>query len=293
MATICKKCYWCAEKVGVLNLWGNIILVFVKVVGGIVGRSQALIADSIHSISDVVIAILLLIGLKISGAPPDEDHRWGHGNIEYIVAAVIGALLIFVSVMIAVTSIFSILEKEYYHPGILAIWAAVISIALNEIMFRHSICIGKQMESPAMIANAWENRADVFSSVAALLGVLGARIGFPILDPLAALGVAFFIAKSGTETLISAVNGITDKSVDEGMLKNIEMIFSEEKEMKNISKLRARKIGQKTWIDAEITFQSNIRIYEVKKIIARIRETIIDKFDVIAGVDIIPRIEGM
>ena len=293
MLTTCKKCYWCADKVGILNLWGSLILVGVKLVGGIVGRSQALIADAIHSISDVIIAIMLLLGLKISGAPPDEDHCWGHGNIEYIVSAVIGGLLIFVSSMIAVTAMFSILEKNYYFPGILAVWGSVISIALNELMFRHSICIGKQMGSPAMMANAWENRADVYSSVAVLLGVLGARLGLPILDPVAALAVAFIIAKLGTETTITAVNGIADRTVDDGMIKQVETIFSREKEMQSISKLRARKIGQKTWIDAEVIFRSNIRIYEVKEIIGRIKKSVIDKFDIVAGVDIISRIEGM
>ena len=293
MAIICKKCYWCAEKVGILNLWGNLLLVAVKIVGGVVGRSQALIADAIHSISDVIIAIILLVGLKISGAPPDDDHCWGHGNIEFIVSAIIGMLLVFVSVMIVVTSLTSIFEGTYYYPGILAIWAAVISIALNEIMFRHSICIGKQMGSPAMIANAWENRADVYSSIAALLGVLGARIGFPILDPIAALVVAFMIAKSGTQTLVASVSGITDRTTDDGLLKNIEEIILKEKRMKSISKLRARRIGQKTWVDAEITFNSSVRIFEVKEIIGQMKQSVMEKFDMIGGFHIIPRVEEM
>ncbi|MBF0254411.1 MAG: cation transporter, partial [Candidatus Omnitrophica bacterium] len=108
MAGRCKQCYWCAEQVGMINIWGNIGLFVSKLVGGVAGRSQALLADSIHSVSDIVVAALVLVGLKITGAPPDEDHRWGHGQIEYIVAAIIGILLLLCSVSITVTAVYSI-----------------------------------------------------------------------------------------------------------------------------------------------------------------------------------------
>lgn len=291
MSVICKKCFWCAEQVGVINLWANVLLFAVKLIGGIVGRSQALLADAIHSISDIAIALLLIVSLKVSGAPPDEDHHWGHGNIEYIVSAIIGVILIFIAILIVVTGLISIYEKQYFYPGLLAIWAAVISIILNEIMFRHSICIGRQMDSPAMIANAWENRADVYSSIAALIGVIGARMGFPLLDPIAALIVAFMIAKSGIETLVSAINGITDKIVDKDFCEKVKTLILKEKVMGGISKLRARRIGQKTWLDIEINFNQEIKVSEVTKIMTRIRNRVLDKFDEVGGVHIIPRIK--
>jgi len=214
VAVACKQCYWCAKHVGRVNLWANIGLLIVKLFGGIFGCSQALIADAVHSLNDVIIAILLIVGLKISSAPPDDDHHWGHGNIEFVVSAIIGTLLVCTAITITIVSMTSILRGDIYNPGILAVWAAAISVVANEIMFRHSLCAGEQMDSPAMIANAWENRADVYSSLAVLAGVFGARSGFAVLDPLAAIIVGIMIAKNGLKTLVSSVKGITDSSFD-------------------------------------------------------------------------------
>lgn len=290
MAVICKQCYWCAEKVGILNLWGNIGLFIIKFIGGVFGASQALIADALHSVSDIIIALFVLLGLKITGAAPDEDHRWGHGNIEFIVSAIIGVLLIFASVVIAVTSLMSVFEGVMSQPGILAVWAAFISIVLNELMFRHSLCIGKQMDSPAMIANAWENRSDVYSSLAALIGVFGARLGFTFLDPLAAIVVSFMIARSGVLTLIGAINGITDGSCSIEVYDNIKNIVVKERFVKNIVSLKCRKIGQKVWIDLEAEFNPNMKVFELKQITKRLKKNIFEEIERAGGIHIIPRV---
>ena len=291
MAVACKQCYWCARHVGGINLWANIGLLIVKLFGGIFGRSQALIADAIHSLSDVIIAILVIVGLKVSSAPPDDDHHWGHGNIEFIVSAIIGTLLVCTAITITIVSLMSIFQGDIYNPSILAVWAAAISVVANEIMFRHSLCAGEQMDSPAMIANAWENRADVYSSLAVLAGVFGARIGFAVLDPLAAIIVGVMIAKNGLKTLISGVKGITDRSFDnKAMLCQIREVVLNEEGIVNINKLRARKTGQKVWIDLEAIFRPEIKVAEVKKIIDSARKKVIDKFDRIGDVVIVSRI---
>jgi len=291
MAVACKECYWCARHVGGINLWANLGLLIVKLFGGIFGRSQALIADAIHSLSDVIIAILVIVGLKVSSAPPDDDHHWGHGNIEFIVSAIIGTLLICTAITITVVSLASIFQGDIYNSGILAVWAAAISVVANEIMFRHSLCAGEQMDSPAMIANAWENRADVWSSVAVLVGVFGARIGFAVLDPLVAIIVGIMIAKNGLKTLISGVKGITDSSFDNKvMLCQVRELVLREDGIVNVAKLRARKTGQKVWIDLEAIFRPEIKVTEVKKIIDSARKNVIDKFDRIGDVVIVSRI---
>jgi len=289
MAVISKQCYWCAEKVGIINLWANTGLLIVKLIGGIFGRSQALIADAIHSVTDIVIAVLVLVGLKITGAPPDEDHPWGHGNIEFIVSGVIGVLLLFAAVTIVVVSLTSIFEGVVSQPGVIAVLAALVSVAVNEFLFRHSLCIGKQMNSPAMIANAWENRADVYTSMAALIGVFGARLGFAFLDPVGAVFVAVMIAKTGINTLITAIHGITDRSVDGGMLKDIRRIVEKDENVEGITRLRARRIGQKSWVDLEVRFPPELKISEVREVVNRLDKYINEKFEVIGGVHIIPR----
>ena len=290
MAVICKKCYWCAEQVGNLNLWANTGLFFVKLAGGVFGHSQALIADALHSTSDIIVSLLLIAGLKITGAPPDDDHPWGHGHIEFIVAAVIGMLLLFAGTMIAVMAVVSIFDGYVSQPGVLAVWAALISIVANEITFRHSLCIGNQMESPAMIANAWENKADCYSSIAAFIGVFGARLGYSFLDPVAAIVVGFYICKSALSTLISAINGITDASVDSGNIAKIKQIIAHDESVKNVVSLRARKIGQKIWVDLEALFDPDKTVGEVKKAIEHLTGIIMDKMDNVGGVHIVPRV---
>jgi len=291
VAVACKECYWCARHVGGINLWANLGLLFVKLLGGIFGRSQALIADAVHSLSDVIIAILVIVGLKVSSAPPDDDHHWGHGNIEFIVSAIIGMLLVCTAIAITVVSLLSIIQGDIYNPGIMAVWAAAISVVANEIMFRHSLCAGEQMDSPAMIANAWENRSDVYSSLAVLVGVFGARIGFAVLDPIAAIIVGIMIAKNGLKTLVSGVKGITDRSFDnKAMLSQIRKLVLKEDGIVSIGRLRARKTGQKVWIDLEAIFKPDVKVAEVKKIIDSARKNIIGNFERIGDVVIVSRV---
>ena len=290
MAVVCKECYWCAKHVGGINLWANLGLLIVKLFGGIFGGSQALIADAVHSLSDVIIAILVIVGLKVSSAPPDDDHHWGHGNIEFVVSAIIGTLLVCTAITITIVSLLSIIQGNIYNPGILAVWAAAISVVANEIMFRHSLCAGEQMDSPAMIANAWENRADVYSSLAVLVGVFGARMGFVILDPIAAIIVGIMIAKNGLKTLASGVKGITDSSFDnKAMLSQIRKLVLKEDGIVSIGRLRARKTGQKVWIDLEAIFEPEMKVAEVKKIIGSIRKSVANKFERIGDVVIVSR----
>lgn len=290
MPVACKECYWCAKHVGGINLWANLGLLIVKLLGGTFGRSQALIADSVHSLSDVIIAILVIVGLKVSSSPPDDDHHWGHGNIEFVVSAIIGMLLVCTAITIVIVSVVSIIRGNLYDPGITAVWAAAISIIANEIMFRHSLCAGKQMDSPAMIANAWENRADVWSSLAVLIGVFGARIGFVILDPIAAIIVGVLIAKNGLDTLVLGVKGITDRSFDDkAMLSQIRKLALTENGIVEVGRLRARKTGQKVWIDLEAIFKPELKVAEVKKIINSVRKNVVDTFERIGDVVVISR----
>ncbi|MBA7633135.1 Magnetosome protein MamB [subsurface metagenome] len=200
-------------------------------------------------------------------------------------------LLVCTAITITIVSLLSIIQGDIYNPGILAVWAAAISVVANEIMFRHSLCAGEQMDSPAMIANAWENRSDVYSSLAVLVGVFGARIGFTVLDPIAAIIVGIIIAKNGLKTLVSGVKGITDRSFDnKPMLSQIRKLVLKEDGIVSIGRLRARKTGQKVWIDLEAIFKPEIKVAETKKIIEDIRKSVIDKFERIGDVVIVSRV---
>ena len=289
MAVACKQCHWCAKHVGGLNLFGNILLLTVKLLGGVFGRSQALIADAVHSLSDIIVSLMMLVSLKVSAVPPDEDHHWGHGNVEYIASAIIGILLICAAITITLSSLISIIVEDIDDPGILAVWAAVISIVANEILFRQGICIGEQMDSPVMIANAREKRSDAYSSLAALIGVFGAKMGFRFLDPIAAIVVGFMIARFGLDTLLEGIKGISDRSFDKKTLASVKRLVLREEGIKDIGRLRARQIGQKNWIDLEAIFAPEVKVAEVKTTIASLRKDIMERFEGIADVVIISR----
>jgi len=289
VAVACKQCNWCARHVGGLNLFGNILLLAIKLLGGIFGRSQALIADAVHSLSDIIVSLMMLVSLKVSAVPPDDDHHWGHGNVEYIASTIIGVLLICAAITITLSSLISIVAGDINDPGILAVWAAVISIVANEILYRQGICIGEQMDSPVMIANAREKRSDAYTSFAALIGVFGAKMGFRFLDPIAAIVVGFMIARFGLDTLLEGIKGISDRSFDKKILASVKRLVLEAEGIKDIGRLRARQIGQKNWIDLEAIFAREVKVSEVKTIIASLRKDIMERFEGIADVVIISR----
>ncbi len=289
MPPICDQCQWCEKHVGNVNLFGNAGLLIVKLIGGVLGRSQALIADALHSVSDLIISVFLVAGLHVSKVPPDEEHRWGHGQVEFIVSTVIAVLLLFCGVLIISGAVMSIYQGASPSPGILAVWAALISVVFNEVLFRHSICIGKQMNSPSVIANAWENRADAYTSIAALIGVFGARMGYWISDPIAAICVSIFIMRSGIITLLEAVHGIMDGSVEAGFIDEVRLRIEKEPSVKDIIRLRVRRIGQKNAIDAEVAFDPEMKVSEVRGAICKMCKSITSEVERIGYLQIIPR----
>jgi len=290
VAVACKQCHWCAKHIGALNLFANILLLVIKLLGGIIGRSQALIADAVHSLSDVMVSLMLLVSLKVSSVPPDDDHHWGHGHVEYIASTIIGVLLICAAIMITISALFTIISGNMEDPSIVAVWAAFISVVTNKILYRQGICVGEQMDSPVMIANAREKRSDAYSSIAALIGVFGARMGFEILDPIAAIVVGFMIARFGLNTLLEGVKGISDRSFDKKTLASVKRLVLKEEGIKDIGRLRARQVGQKNWIDLEAKFDPEMKVSEVKSITDSLRKNIMGRFDGIADVVIISRV---
>jgi cation diffusion facilitator family transporter len=287
VAVACKRCYWCAKHVGALNLFGNTLLLAIKLLGGIFGRSQALIADAVHSLSDIIISLMLLVSLRVSSVPPDDDHHWGHGNVEYIASTIIGVLLICAAITISMASLISIITGNIDDPGILAVWAAVISIVTNEILCRQGICVGEQMNSPVTIANAREKRSDAYTSLAALIGVFGAKMGFRVFDPIAAIIVGFMIARFGLDTLLEGVKGISDRSFDKELLTDVRKLILKEEGIRDIHRLRARQIGQKHWIDLEAKFDPQMKVCDVKEAIANVKKKVMGHFEDVADVVII------
>jgi len=281
-----KQCEWCLKNIGAINIWANIGLAVLKLAGGILSRSQALLADAVHSLSDTLIAVVLLVTLKISGKPPDKNYPYGRGNIEYITLGIISIFIIMVAISIFISALKTMLAADLPQIDSIGILVALVSIVGNDLLARHSICVAKEANSPAIFANALENRADVYTSVAALIGVAGARLGFRILDPLAALFVGVLIAKFGISMLYKAINGLLGESVDKSDLKKINRIAASVPGVRKIYDIKARKSGQKSIVDLEIGVEPDTKLGEATRICELIRSNILREAYNIADVSV-------
>ncbi len=202
----------------------NALMVVIKLVCGILGHSQALIADAVHSISDLFTDAVVLVGLKVGRKAPDQDHPFGHGRVETLSSAVVGLILVGVAIYIGIEASTNIYDHTEYHPTWLALGAAAVSILLKEALYQYTVRVGHRIKSLVIMANAWHHRSDALSSVAVLLGVLGAKINpdWHILDAYAALLVSFFIVKVGLGILTGAARELADTAPRPEALDNIE-----------------------------------------------------------------------
>jgi cation diffusion facilitator family transporter len=285
---IYPECRWCADNVGRLALWGNVGLFIVKLVCGAAGDSWAVIADAVHSASDVVLAVILMVCLRISNSPPDEEHPYGHGNIEYIASLFVGVSLTTIATLIIITSVSEILAGVAHQPNILALLALVISIIGNELMFRHSLCCGNRYGSPAMIANAWENRADVYSTVAALVGVVGAQLGLLFMDPVGAILVAVLLFYSAFQMMRNAWRGILDHSIEEPKQRKIRALALRTPGVREVVELRTRAMGPYTSVDLKILVGEEKSLEEGCAISESVKSTLSEKLERVGVITVTP-----
>ncbi len=281
-----QECYWCAANVGKIALWGNLVLFAVKLMCGSVGDSSAVVADAAHSAADLLLAVILVLCLKISSTPPDKEHPYGRGNIEYIASLFVGVSLTTVAVLIGYTSLADILGGVDHRPTIAATVGLLVSIVGNELMFRHSLCCGEKFGSPAMIANAWENRADVYTSLAALLGVVGAQLGLLFMDPLGAIIVALLLLHSAFKMIRSAWHGILDHSLDESMEIQITKLAEAEAGVLGVASLQTRAIGQYMGIDLKLKVPPDMTLGASCEICERVKAVLRERINSMAMITV-------
>ncbi len=230
----------------------NVILAVTKVFAGILLNSTAILADGIHTVSDVGSSIGIIIGFFISRKPEDREHQYGHEKAESIAGFVLAIFLTAVGMNIGYSAFKIILSGKTQVPGSLAAWVAGISIFIKELQFRIAMYGGKKINSNVLIADAWHHRSDAFSSIAALIGIVGARMGYTFLDPLAGLIVAIIIIKVGLELFIQGYNELMDMSIEEEKLLNLVNKIISHHEVLNINKIRTRKHGSKVFVDIKV-----------------------------------------
>ncbi|MBF0205534.1 MAG: cation transporter [Oligoflexia bacterium] len=271
-----KACDKCINSLGWINVGGNSFIALVKVYLGVVGGSKALFADGIHSFGDVTGSMTMLLGLKIAKKNANEKYPYGHGKFEYVAACIIYTLLFFVGIYILIDAIHAIFNRHPVNPDMVTIIGALISLAANELMYRQSICAGNQLSSPSMIANAHEKRAEVWSSLAVLIGIVGSKLGFHFFDPLAALVVSFFIFNICATMIYQSVKSLMDcplPAEDQKMILEEMAKFTELK----VKKLRTREIGQEISVEIESIVAPNSLLENLDAIKEQIKKGIREK----------------
>lgn len=256
-------------KVTIVGSVVNVLLLVLKFVAGVLGHSSAMIADAVHSSSDFLTDIVVIVFVKISGKPKDKSHEYGHGKYETVALTIIGLMLVVVALGIisdGVLKIDDFLEgKPLEAPGMLALWAAIISILLKEAVYRYSIIKARKLQSQALEANAWHHRSDALSSIGTLIGIGGAILlghKWVILDPIASVVVGVFIGKVAFDLLKDGFGDLTDKALPESVEQEILQIVSEVDNVGNPHNLKTRRIGNHYAIELHIKMDGDITLRE-------------------------------
>lgn len=256
------------RKVTLVGALVNGILILFKFLAGIFGQSQALIADAVHSVSDLFTDIVVLIGIQIGRKPPDENHPFGHARIETMASAIVGLALIATALYLGIEATLNIYRHTEYHPNILALIGAGVSIALKEALYHYTVHTGRRIKSQLIVANAWHHRSDAFSSVAVLLGVAGTLINpdWHILDSFAALLVSFFIIKVGLDILWRSLREFTDAAPHPEILSKISLCARSVEGVIDMHDLRVRTSGGLYQMETHIVVDGQLTVVEGHKI---------------------------
>lgn len=245
----------------------NVILLVFKFIAGILGGSAAMIADAVHSLSDFLTDIIVIAFVRISSKPEDEDHDYGHGKYETLATSIIGLALLMVGLYIfynGARQIWDVMHgAEIEQPGLVALIAAIVSILLKEWTYRFTVSVGKKVESPAVIANAWHHRSDALSSIGTAIGIGGAILlgkGWAVLDPVAALVVSVFIVKTALGLLSTSSGELLEKSLPKEVEKEIVDIVESEPEVSEVHHLCTRRIGNNIAIEMHIRMPGEISL---------------------------------
>ena len=263
----------------------NLLLLTFKFVAGIVGHSAAMVADAVHSLSDFVTDVIVILFVRISGKPQDEGHDYGHGKYETLATAIIGIILFFVGVGILYNGTTSVIDtlggKTLAKPSIWALIVAAISILAKELLYRYTILKGKHLNSQALTANAWHHRSDALSSIGTLIGIGGAIcLGehWRILDPIAAIVVSIFIMKVAVQLLKPCVDELLERSLPADTENKILEIIGSFPEVSAPHNLRTRRIGNHIAIEVHIRMAGEISLLEAHTIATNIEQRLKDEF---------------
>lgn len=263
------------------SIIGNVILSAFKLFAGIFANSVAMISDSVHSLSDVLSTIVVIIGVKLANQKSDKEHQYGHERFECVAAIVLAVLLFMTGLGIGWAGIQKVVSGNFNSsslPGLLALIAAIVSIVVKEGMYWYTVAAAKKIDSSALMADAWHHRSDAFSSIGSFAGILGARLGFPILDPLASIVICVFILKAAIDIFRDAVGKMTDKACDDQTAEEIRSLVLSQESVDGIDLLKTRLFGDKIYVDVEIRSDGAISLKEAHDTAQCVHDIIEEKF---------------
>ena len=255
-------------KVTIVGALANVTLLIFKFGAGIISNSAAMIADAVHSLSDFITDVVVIVFVKISSKPQDKSHDYGHGKFETLATLIIGIALLFIGLMILYNGASATyrciwLGEELHRPGMIAFWAAIFSIILKEAVYQYTVFKGKNLNSQAVIANAWHHRSDAFSSIGTAVGIGGAIFlgdKWVVLDPIAAIVVSVFIINVSLKIIIKSINELLEKSLPDEIENEIIKVAESFDMVKDVHDLRTRRIGNNIAIEMHLLMDGNLSL---------------------------------
>ncbi len=270
-----------AMRISTTTVVVNLALSVFKLVAGLVASSGAMISDAIHSASDVISTFIVMIGVHISGKEPDKEHPYGHERFECVASIVLAMILAETGIAIGSTGMKTIISGNYSGlkiPGMLALVAAVISIIVKEWMYHYTIHAARRIQSGALKADAWHHRSDALSSIGALIGIAGARMGFAIADSIASVIICLFIIKAAYDIFKDAIEKMIDQSCDEDTEQKMHDLILSEPGVKGLSVLQTRIFGSRIYVDAEIEADGSLSLTDAHNIAEQVHDAIEQAF---------------
>lgn len=265
------------RKLSLVGIIGNVFLSAFKFIAGIMGNSSAMVSDAVHSLSDVFATFIAFLGVRFGRREADASHPYGHERIESLAAIVLGLILLVTGVGIGWVGLEKILAGNYESlpiPGMIALVAAIVSIAVKEGMFWYTCHWARVIRSSAFEADAWHHRSDAMSSIGALVGVGGSMLGYPVLDPIASVVICLFILKQGISIIYDALKKMLDTSCGEQFEKEVRQLVDAENQVERIDMLRTRMFGDKVYIDMEIAIDGSMQLTDAHAIAERVHDDI-------------------
>lgn len=273
-----------AMRVLCMGIAVNVLLSVFKFAASIFAHSGAMLSDAMDSASDVFSNLIVIAGVRMSNKTDDEDHPYGHERLESVAAMIMAAVLTVVGAGIGFNGVRKIIffhNMDIEVPGMFALVAAIVAIIVKECMFWFTRSVAKKINSDALMADAWHHRSDALSSVGSLVGVGGAMLGFPILDPLASVVICIFIIKAAIGIFIEAVNKMVDKACDAQTVQRMKNLILSHEEVKRLDDLRTRMFGSRIFVDVEFSVDGTMLLKDAHEVAQQVHDEIESEFQAV------------